>query len=58
MTSFRQRLLLWFLDLAQLCTNQKCLAYGGKQISNGQVRLCTKTRWHWDSHAYTWMPDD
>lgn len=61
----RKRLLLWLLDMAQLGTKQKCWAYGGIMVSDAyskgvgiytmSARVCTKTRWHWDSHAYEWI---
>lgn len=45
------RLFLWLLDQASLHTTQLCRAYGGPW-RDGEVRLCGKPRWHWDSHYY------
>lgn len=45
------RLFLWLLDQAYLHTTEPCRAYGGTML-DGRVRMCDKTRWHWDSHTY------
>lgn len=61
--SFIQALPVMFFDWMAL-DGQPCHAYGGQQRHVSlkespeiafEVRLCTKNRWHSDSHAYEFV---
>lgn len=54
------QLALWWLD-ERAATNpyELCMAYGGGEVYEGNVRVCKKRRYHVDSHAYDfWLRDD
>lgn len=43
------------LERAERKTDELCRAYGGSFAHDGRVRICTKNRWHSDSHAYEFV---
>ena len=45
------------LDKMGALTKQECRAFGGDGLDRGRpiFRVCTKWRWHTDSHTYDWM---
>lgn len=45
--------LLGLLDRLDAFHNEPCNAYGGSGAD--QVRLCSKRRWHIDSHTYEFV---
>lgn len=46
-------ILFWALEKAEFHTRELCWKYGGTR-ADGKVRVCEKSRWHTDSHAFNW----
>lgn len=40
------------LDRIGALTKEQCRAFGGMNLN--MIRVCTKWRWHTDSHSYEW----
>lgn len=51
MTMLMIRLAVWCLEQLDALDGSLCRSYGGMMV-DGSVRLCGKSRWHVDSHAY------
>lgn len=47
-----ENLAVWYLERRGVLTHDPCGAFGGWGVHS--IRICTKWRYHTDSHAYEW----